>query len=141
MQTFVFISKYFCNSFGTKKVEWVKFVAWTPDTTEIVHAVYWVSSGHRYSTSLLSKLRCMVNVLLSFLQSCSIYQVCHEHSEFVRKTSGQGWTSGRLLWNVRTGTGATLSGWSEIIGAGSADADAHQHKSPSLGSWNVTFHT
>lgn len=44
MQTFVFISKYFCNSFGTKKgekkVECVKFVAWTPDTTEIIHAVY-----------------------------------------------------------------------------------------------------
>lgn len=45
MQTFVFIAKYFCNSFGSKKggekkVECVKFAAWTPDTTEIVHAVY-----------------------------------------------------------------------------------------------------
>lgn len=125
---------------GKKQFECGEFVAWTPDTTEIVHAVYWASSVCSYCRSLLSKLCCtIITTNLQYLPAMRLQSLC------ATWTLVQGRTSGWLLWAVTKGTRrlplAHRQARSEINDAGGTVADSHQHKSPSLGSWNVTFHT
>lgn len=72
----------------------VVFVAWTPDTTEIVHAVYWVSSVCRYCTGLLTKLCCMVNISLLIIITRNLQflcRVCVPHEKHQYKVEGDSW--------------------------------------------------
>lgn len=163
MQTFVFISKYFCKSFGAKKKRL------NPLNLLLGHQTRQRSFMLFIESLLFAQASCLNYVAwwifhYYFFSPQVIWGGKKEYFTIIttklQYLPGLPWGFRVCMKNMRAGLNLRVTvvnckiseekdsrslahrqAGSEINGAGSADADSHQHKSPSRGSWNVTFHT